>query len=89
MLRTGFAHVLQNMTLDITHKDNKLIMRDKPSKDLDDQIAASRLYGSVKRISCCCRKGSSFEKDSGRFDTQGRQDVRAGHMQRADWKLGS
>jgi hypothetical protein len=76
MLRTGLVHVLQNMMQDIIYEDNKLTIRDKLLKDSDNQTAANRLYVLTKKVSHCCRKGSSFEKGSRRFDTQGRQDVR-------------
>jgi hypothetical protein len=81
MLYAGFVHVLWNMMQDIIYKNNKLIMRDKLSKDSDDRIAANRLYTSAKKISHCCRKGSPFKKGFERSDIQGRQDVSGTHTE--------
>jgi hypothetical protein len=87
MLYAGLAHVLQNMMQDIIHKNNELTMRDKPSKDSDNRTAANMLYTSAKKVSHCCQEESPFEKSSRRSDIQGKQDVRAGRMQKAGWKL--
>jgi hypothetical protein len=81
------VYMLQNMMLDIIHKDNEPTMRDKLLKDSDNWITASRLYVSAKRIFCYCQKGSLFEKSSGRFNIQERQNIRVKRMQKVDWKL--
>jgi hypothetical protein len=47
MLRVGLVHILLNIIQDIIYKDNKLIIRNKPSKNLDDWTAVSKLYVSV------------------------------------------
>jgi hypothetical protein len=59
------------------------------SKDSDDQIAASRLYVSAKKVSHYYRKEFPFKKGFRGSDIQERQDVRTGHMQKIGWKLSS
>jgi hypothetical protein len=80
MLCAGLMYMLQNMIPNIIYEDNKLIMRDKLSKDLDNWTAANRLYASTKKVFHYCQKGSPFEKGSRKSNTQRRQDVKAGHM---------